>query len=504
MKRGVARTPNPLLRAAREAAGRSQQQLADLAGVSRGTIANAENGASSPRGVVAERLAAVLETTPEALGLSVPDEHPLARSRREAGVTQQELAAYCGVTRRAIIDLEAGRGNPKPVLLGKLVERFGRPPGELGFAATDTHPLTAARAAYELTHTELAARVGVHTNVVVDAETRRKIPRAGTVVSLADFFQTTPEALGLPTPADTWRVAARKSEMQYWIPVGQGLLVRVPPPVPAMREVPVLPPHLAGRGVQAAYLHASLAGFPQGVVAGARAADRAGEEWTNGRGADHIAEPLVQQDPSGNPAAAVDADGRAKSVGEVRVPTPQQWLRPLPGAAQVAEEMEDTRRRAFPNVPPTGAPIPSAAVSAPPSSGSRSGGGNRAQAVFRERYTLALRSGYLRGWALVMAGWTLHAAARNPRIAAPGVDPAACRAAATSLARELPRMPAPSPRTPASQPVHASTNLSRPRLGTSVTSVPASAGTQPQATARAFGRGSGAPGLSMSRESRLG
>ncbi|NUU26452.1 MAG: helix-turn-helix domain-containing protein, partial [Streptomycetaceae bacterium] len=440
MKRGTARTPNPLLRAARVAAGFTQQELADLVGVTRGTIANAENGASAPRGMVVDKLAETLHSTPDALGLIAPNEHPMARIRRESGRTQDQLAQQCGVTRRTIIDLEAGRGDPKPVLLGKLVEALGAEPAALGFAPANTHPLTAARTAHGLTQQELAARVGVHTNVVINAESGRRPPRPGTVLNLADFFQTTPQTLGFPKPGDTWRVAARKSDMQYWVPL-DGLLIRIPPPkqIPRVRELPEPPGHLAGLGTQAAYLHAALAGFPYGVRAGARDAARAELPWSAPQSAAGDTEPIVRPDPDRAPHPGSKAGEHRKSLGKQgaslgrrrpgkatgRPSTPEQWLRPLPGAAALSESVEALRRRTLPRGPaerPAARPV-------------ASGG---AREVFHERFALALQSGYLRGWTLMMARRALDTAVRNPQLAASGVDTARCAAASAALDRELP------------------------------------------------------------------
>jgi transcriptional regulator with XRE-family HTH domain len=438
-----------LLRAAREASGLTQQELADLVGVTRGTIANAENGASTPRDAVTTKLSEVLDAPPEDLGLPIPNEHPLARVRRAAGDTQQQLADECEVTRRTIIDLEAGRGNPNPVLLGKLTDRYDLAPEDLGFAPTG-HPLAAARAAYGLTQQQLAEDVGVHTNVIVNAESGRRSPRPGTVLDLADRFQSTPQALGFSHPEETPRVAARKQEMEYWVPVDR-LLVRVAPPkaIPEVREFPSLPPHLAGRGAQAAYLHAALAGFPHGLRAGAAAAARAELPWPAGPTADGPA--IVRPDPEAatsaisatpaafdtRPPASTETPvghrraSRGAPTGRTRPgkatgrpATPERWLRPPPGSAGLADRTEAVRRRAFPHSP--AARQPAAAASA------------QAHEVFRERFALAVQNGYVRGWALVMARRALDAAQQHSRLAAPGTDTNACRRASAALGRELP------------------------------------------------------------------
>jgi Predicted transcriptional regulators len=46
--------------------------------------------------------------------------------RREKGMTQEELAALCEVTRQTIISLEGGRYNPSIFLAYKIARVFGR------------------------------------------------------------------------------------------------------------------------------------------------------------------------------------------------------------------------------------------------------------------------------------------------------------------------------------------------------------------------------------------
>lgn len=70
----------------------------------------------------------------------------LRRLRREAELTQEELAARLGVTRQTVIAIENGRYLPSIVLALKIARFFGRPVEEI-FWLSDGQPAEKVRGA---------------------------------------------------------------------------------------------------------------------------------------------------------------------------------------------------------------------------------------------------------------------------------------------------------------------------------------------------------------------
>ncbi len=58
-------------------------------------------------------------------------ENALRQHRRQAGLTQQQLAEACGVTRQTIIAVEKGRFNPSVALALRMSRHLGTPVHEL-------------------------------------------------------------------------------------------------------------------------------------------------------------------------------------------------------------------------------------------------------------------------------------------------------------------------------------------------------------------------------------
>jgi len=58
-------------------------------------------------------------------------ENRLSLLRKERGLTQQQLAEMAGVTRQTIIAIEAGKFNPSVILAFKLSKIFGLPIEEI-------------------------------------------------------------------------------------------------------------------------------------------------------------------------------------------------------------------------------------------------------------------------------------------------------------------------------------------------------------------------------------
>ncbi len=97
------------LREAREVAGYSRVQLADLAGVSAATVKAWETGARAPRAVTQRRLAELLGIGFEDLETAGPaDAADLRRLREALGLTQVEAAELLGLDRSVLKRVEAG------------------------------------------------------------------------------------------------------------------------------------------------------------------------------------------------------------------------------------------------------------------------------------------------------------------------------------------------------------------------------------------------------------
>jgi transcriptional regulator with XRE-family HTH domain len=70
----------------------------------------------------------------------------LARLRREAGLSQAELASRMGTTQSVVSRMEAGRSLPSLALIDRLVAATGRP-FSISFGAAGSEPSTEVRRA---------------------------------------------------------------------------------------------------------------------------------------------------------------------------------------------------------------------------------------------------------------------------------------------------------------------------------------------------------------------
>ncbi|MGW0657797.1 helix-turn-helix domain-containing protein [Streptodolium elevatio] len=147
----------------------TQQELSDVSGVSRRRISQIESGAKGASAEIAANLAAALNTTPEALGFggSAPpprseSTHPVAVARRDAGLSQGELALQAGVSPSVISRLEGGqRAHPQMEHAHAIAEALGGDVESLGLIPSDLHPLARQRWVQGLSQQELADASGV-------------------------------------------------------------------------------------------------------------------------------------------------------------------------------------------------------------------------------------------------------------------------------------------------------------------------------------------------------
>jgi transcriptional regulator with XRE-family HTH domain len=97
------------LRAARDAAGLSPAVLARAAGISRSAVSKYLSGQSSPQPAQLEALAGALGVPPGSLLEVPGEGEPLAQVRAAAGFTQAQLADRAGIGRSAYELAELGR-----------------------------------------------------------------------------------------------------------------------------------------------------------------------------------------------------------------------------------------------------------------------------------------------------------------------------------------------------------------------------------------------------------
>lgn len=58
----------------------------------------------------------------------------LRSARRARGMTQQQLAEICGITQGALSDIESGRRNGSPAVMLKLAQALDVPPAQFGLS----------------------------------------------------------------------------------------------------------------------------------------------------------------------------------------------------------------------------------------------------------------------------------------------------------------------------------------------------------------------------------
>lgn len=148
-KPGLTGVQPDLLEAARRRAGLTQQQLARAAQLSRASIANYEAGVTLPAVDALYRIAqATNVTVRDFLPSGTPSSLPLLRA--ELGLSQEELADLLGVSRGTYARWEQGKAAPDadqaealsrvlsrpdhPVTPGQVVEAAGVDPAGLGRA----------------------------------------------------------------------------------------------------------------------------------------------------------------------------------------------------------------------------------------------------------------------------------------------------------------------------------------------------------------------------------
>lgn len=209
------------LSALRISAGLTQQQLADLVGVTSASISSWERGAKSPSKKYLPRLAAALRCPVADLMSHTAEkmQHGInyADLRIAAGLTRRQLAELVGVGVNTISYWERGICTPSKKNLPRLADALHFPLSEPTYTTTEkTRPKSASllpesckgprshigaskladlRLAAGLTQRQLAEAVGVKTLAIVNWERGQNSPPAKRRPALAEALHCSPDDL---------------------------------------------------------------------------------------------------------------------------------------------------------------------------------------------------------------------------------------------------------------------------------------------------------------------
>jgi transcriptional regulator with XRE-family HTH domain len=111
------------LRAARQARGFSQEQLAVRSGIAQPSISVFERGRSTPEPPTLLALAQALDLLPADLMVPIDGPPSLARRRVEVGMIQRHVAEAVGIPPSTYAEIETGHSMPSPDLAARL-DRF--------------------------------------------------------------------------------------------------------------------------------------------------------------------------------------------------------------------------------------------------------------------------------------------------------------------------------------------------------------------------------------------
>jgi transcriptional regulator with XRE-family HTH domain len=117
------------MRANRDKAGLSQQEIGERIGVSQSQISTWENGSSEPSEKAIQSLSSIFGTEPPVTGLEAPFGEWLKSRREELRISRTELAKKTGISSLTIYFIETGRTeSPRESTIRSLEQALGSVP----------------------------------------------------------------------------------------------------------------------------------------------------------------------------------------------------------------------------------------------------------------------------------------------------------------------------------------------------------------------------------------
>lgn len=185
------------IRAARTAAGYTQERLAQEIGVTKGTISNWESGTSSPEDEMLIKAALALRCTAYDL---VGDKliSAMTKRRLEKNLPLKIVAAELHTDSSSLYKWENGYPLPEDKTLFKMAAMYSCRPGDLLPDGGENGALKKARLNAHLTRKDVSRVLGVRTRTVTRWERGVQVPFSDNFYQLSRLYGCRAEELGMP------------------------------------------------------------------------------------------------------------------------------------------------------------------------------------------------------------------------------------------------------------------------------------------------------------------